>query len=455
MKKRIPLIAVAVALLLGAFLLIMTRLHSPQEVLSPPNPNGENRKLQQAFERAVGSGTEYKLQYPAEGDYRSAYVLYDIDGDEENEALVFYSKTSDEGTVRVNILDLIDDEWVSVLDETGYGSKIDSVTFADLNSDKTAECILSWSLSGTDSSRTMTVHSLKLGDSKPEFKTLSNMPYKAMGVYDMDNDGSQEILVLWNETTRKVQQNYAALMKMSGSGLRQVGDEITLDSTASVYDGVYLQKGQTPMVFVDALKDDNTMFTEVLWWDGVNQVLRAPFTENATHKNVSTLRASAIPVKDIDEDGLIEIPVAYGDAGTSGSSGRASREEVDEEVPIALNSWSVTTAEEPGVLKTKAYGMIDTTNRYVLQVDAAYRDSLRFYRNTKTGVITVYSIGSEETREPLFSLVYSADGKPESWNSEYTFLSEQGSRAVFGTLTSAGTAAGITNETIQNSLVFY
>ena len=51
-------------LLLGAFLLIMTRLHSPQEVLAPPNPNGENRQLQQAFERAVGAGTEYKLQFP-------------------------------------------------------------------------------------------------------------------------------------------------------------------------------------------------------------------------------------------------------------------------------------------------------------------------------------------------------------------------------------------------------
>ena len=455
MNKRIPLIAVAVALLLGAFLLIMTRLHSPQEVLSPPNPNGENRKLQQAFERAVGSGTEYKLQYPAEGDYRSAYVLYDLDGDEENEAIVFYSRTSDEGTVRVHILDYIDDEWKSILDSSGYGSKIDSVTFADLNNDGMSEAILSWSLSGTDSSRTMTVHSILLDGSKPEFKTLSNMPYKAMGVYDMDNDGAKEILVLWNETTRKVPHNYAALMKMNGNGLQQYGDEITLDSTASVYDGVYIQEGQTPMAFVDALKDDNTMFTEVLWWDAAAQTLRAPFTDNDTHTNISTLRASAIPVKDIDEDGLIEIPVAYGDAGTSGSSGRASREEVDEEVPIALNSWSVTTAEEPGVLKTKAYGMIDTTNRYVLQVDAAYRDSLRFYRNTKTGVITVYSIGSEETREPLFSLVYSADGKPESWNSEYTFLSEQGSRAVFGTLTSAGTAAGITNETIQNSLVFY
>lgn len=452
MKKRIPLIAVAVALLLGAFLLIMTRLHSPQEVLSPPNPNGENRKLQQAFERAVGSGTEYKLQYPAEGDYRSAYVLYDLDGDEENEAIVFYSRTSDEGTVRVHILDYIDDEWKSILDSSGYGSKIDSVTFADLNNDGMSEAILSWSLSGTDSSRTMTVHSILLDGSKPEFKTLSNMPYKAMGVYDMDNDGAKEILVLWNETTRKVPHNYAALMKMNGNGLQQYGDEITLDSTASVYDGVYIQEGQTPMAFVDALKDDNTMFTEVLWWDAAAQTLRAPFTDNDTHTNISTLRASAIPVKDIDDDGLIEIPVAY---GSSGTSGRTNGQDADEEERIALNSWCTTTVDEPGVLRNKAYGMMDTTNRYVLQVDAAYRDNVLFYRNKKTGVITVYSATETGKGEPLFSLVYSASGKPKSWNSEYTFLSEQGNRAVFGTLTSAGTATGLTNEIIQNSLVFY
>ncbi|MBQ8084418.1 MAG: hypothetical protein IJ241_09620 [Clostridia bacterium] len=454
MKKRIPLIALSVALLLGAFLLIMTRLHSPQEVLSPPNPNGENRKLQQAFERAVGSGTEYKLQYPAEGEYRSAYVLYDIDGDEESEAVVFYSRTADEGSVRVHILDYVDDEWVSLIDTSGYGSRIDSVTFADLNNDGTSEVIFSWSLSGTDSSRTMTVHSVKL-DSKPELKTLSNMSYKAMGVYDMDNDGAKEILVLWNETTRKVQHNYAALMKMKGNSLQQVGDEISLDSTASVYDGVYIQESQTPMAFVDALKDDNTMFTEVIWWDAAAQTLRAPFTDNDTHTNVSTLRASAIPVKDIDEDGLIEIPVAYSNTGSSGTSGRTAGDDADEEEPIALNSWSVTGTAEPGVLQTKAYCMIDTTNRYVLQVDASFRDSILFYRNKKTGVITAYSVTENGRGEPLFSLVYSASGKPKSWNSEYTFLSEQGERAVFGTLTSAGTSAGITNETIQNSLVFY
>ena len=442
-------------LLLGAFLLIMTRLHSPQEVLGPPNPNGENRQLQQAFERAVGSGTEYKLQFPAEGDYRSAYVLYDIDGDKESEALVFYAKTADDSTVRVHILDYVDEEWVSVLDESGYGSKIDSVTFADLNKDGATEAIFSWSLSGTDSSRTMTVHTIDLSGGKAEFKTLSNMPYKAMGVFDMDNDGSKEILVLWGETSQKVQHNYAALMKITGKSLQQYGDEVILDSAASVYDGVHLQEGQTPIAFVDALKDDNTMFTEVLWWDGAAQTLKAPFTDNATHSNLSTLRASAIPVRDIDNDGQIEIPVAYGYSGSSGTATLPSRQDPDEEERIALNSWNVTGTAEPGVLIPKTYGMMDTTSRYVLVIDADHRDSIRFYRNRKTGVITAYSVTEGVRGEPLFSLVYSDGAKAKAKGSEYTFRATQGDRSVAGTLTSAGIAAGFTNEGIQNSLVFY
>jgi hypothetical protein len=455
LKKRISLIAIAMMLLLGAFLLIMTRLHSPQEVLAPPNPNGENRQLQQAFERAVGAGTEYKLQFPAEGDYRSAYVLYDIDGDKESEALVFYAKTADDSTVRVHVLDLIDDEWVSVLDESGYGSKIDSVTFADLNKDGVSEAIFSWSLSGTDSSRTMTVHTLELTGGKAKFKTLSNMPYKAMGVYDMDNDGIKEILVLWSETAQKVQHNYASLMKMTGRSLQQYGDEVALDSTASFYDGVYLQEGQTPIAFVDALKDDNTMFTEVLWWDAAAQALKAPFTDNDTHSNLSTLRASAIPVKDIDGDGQIEIPVAYGYSGSSGTSTLPSKQDADEEERIALNAWNVTGTAEPGVLIPKTYGMMDTMNRYVLVVNADYRDGIRFYRNQKTGVITAYSVTAGVRGEPLFSLVYSDGRKAKSKDSEYTFRATQGDRSVSGTLTSAGIAAGFTNEGIQSSLVFY
>lgn len=445
----------AVLLLLGAFLLIMTRLHSPEEVLAPPNPNGEHRQLQQAFEAAVGKPMEYKLQYPDEGEYRSAYVLYDLDGDKESEALVFYTRTSDEYNVRVNILDQVDEKWHSVLDESGYGNKIDSVLFSDLNNDGISEVILSWSLGSAESSRTLTVHSAALDQGAPTFTTLANMPYKAMSVADMDNDGQQELLVLWNETTQKVRHNFAALMKMTSKGLHQYGDEVALDSTASVYDGIYLQEGKKPVAFVDALKDDNTMFTEVLWWDDVNQTLKAPFTGNETRTNRATLRSPAIPTVDIDEDGIFEIPVAYGlpENYTGNTSSRKNAAEEEEE-QIYLSAWSVTGTAEPGVLQTKAYSLVDTQNKFVLRIDAGFRDRMVAFRNNKTGVITVYGVADGERGEPLFSLVYSPDGKPKS-SKKYTFLALQGDRAVYGTLTSAGAAEGITDEIIQDCLVFY
>ncbi|MBO7689347.1 MAG: hypothetical protein J6T14_00690, partial [Clostridia bacterium] len=237
----------------------------------------------------------------------------------------------------------------------------------------------------------------------------------------------------------------ASLMKMTSGGLYQVGEPAVLDSTASLYDGVYLQEGKTPVAFVDARKDDATMFTEVLWWDGVNQKLRAPFTENATRTNQATLRSPAVPTTDIDGNGIYEIPVAYGSMPASSD---------EEETPVLLSAWSVTGTAEPGVLAPVAYSLVDTDNRYVLQIDAGYRNSLMAYRNTQTGVITVYGTADGTRGEPLFSLVYSEKGKPKK-SGDYTFLALSGERAVYGTLTSAGRAEGFTDEKIQNRIVFY
>ena len=275
-----------------------------------------------------------------------------------------------------------------------------------------------------------------------------------MTVADMDHDGQDEILVLWNETTQKVLHNYAALMKMTSKGLQQVGEPAALDSTASVYDAIYVQEGKQPVAFVDALKGDNTMFTEVLWWDDVGQALRAPFTENDTRTNRQTLRSPAVPSMDIDGDDIIEIPVGYGLPDNASGSRRDSTKSTGEEERLYLTAWSVTGTAEPGALQTKVYGLVDSQNRYVLRIGAGFRDSIRAYRNEKTGVITIYGETDGERGEPLFSLVYSPDGVPKT-SKDHTFQAHQGERTVYGTLTSAGIAEGFTNEEIQGSLVFY
>lgn len=430
----------------------MMRLHSPGEVLAPPNPNGENRKLQQAFEKAVGSGSDYKLQYPDEGNYRSAYVFYDLNQDGEDEALVFYKKISDESNVRLNILESVDGKWNSVLDESGYGNEIEAVSFADLDNDGLTEVILSWGLSGNSSSKIMTVHMVKLTQTKHEFKTLANMPYMAMQVFDIDNDGKKEILVIWSETKQKVPHNHATLMKLIGKTLRQYGKEALLDSSASLYDDILVQKGTKPIAFVEALKGDNTMFTEVIWWDDVSQALRAPFTENATHTNHSTIRAATISSTDIDDDGLIEIPVAQSTVSSDGISHSILKAGPNEERRMPLIGWFATGTAEPGTLDVKAYSLVDNVNHYRLTIDAGYRDSILYYRNQKTGVITAYSSTSTGRGEPLFSLVYSDQGKPKG---KYSFIAQKGNRTVTGSLTSAGSAEGLTNKSIQNGLVIY
>ncbi|MBO4382518.1 MAG: hypothetical protein J5847_00335, partial [Clostridia bacterium] len=204
---------------------------------------------------------------------------------------------------------------------------------------------------------------------------------------------------------------------------------------------------RTPIAFVDARKGDNTMFTEVIWWDGVNKTLRAPFTANSTRTNLSTLRATDLLTSDIDEDGIYEIPVAYG--------GVAPTSQDDQRTRIPLTVWSVTGTAEPGALKPNAYSLVNTDSHYILYLESGYRDSVVAYRNNKTGVLTVYALTDEGSRgEPLFSLVYQNDGSNKPAD-KYTFLASKNDRMVYGTLTSAGKEAGFTNEGIEDQIVFY
>ena len=57
----------------------------------------------------------YSLKYPKSGDHRSAFVFHDIDGDGEEEAIVFYEPSID-NTARIVLLDRQDGVWRSLCD---------------------------------------------------------------------------------------------------------------------------------------------------------------------------------------------------------------------------------------------------------------------------------------------------------------------------------------------------
>ena len=59
-------------------------------LIRPPKLTGENALIEQAFEAAVGK--DVMLVSPVSGEYRSAFIQYDLDRDGAEETLVFYTR---------------------------------------------------------------------------------------------------------------------------------------------------------------------------------------------------------------------------------------------------------------------------------------------------------------------------------------------------------------------------
>lgn len=147
MKKIIATIGIAFVLLLSG---CSTSL-SVDGVLAPPKLSNQQNRIYSALEAQVGKNIT--LKYPKSGDYRSAFVLADIDSDNEDEALVFYEPntvTPNSSNLRVNVLDRNSEgEWFSTCDIVGEGVEVDKISFADLGYQGKRSIIIGYSSTGT------------------------------------------------------------------------------------------------------------------------------------------------------------------------------------------------------------------------------------------------------------------------------------------------------------------
>ena len=96
-------------------------------LMTAPKLTDEQQLIHTALSNAVGRNIT--LKYPKSGNYRSAFVIANVDGEPTEEALVFYEYTGAEGEgIRVNLLDKKDDgSWNSEKEGAGVGTDVDKV----------------------------------------------------------------------------------------------------------------------------------------------------------------------------------------------------------------------------------------------------------------------------------------------------------------------------------------
>lgn len=287
---------------------------SDNDLLQPPKATGVKAEIQNVLETTTNG--DYKLKYPQSGEYRSAIIMYDIGGSEGEEAIAFYKTGKDNASVNIIFMRDIGGKWEAIKSFTNTNSEVDRVCFGDVDNDGYDEVIVGWSSYLTESNQ-ITLYNYN-NDVIDQVEVNGDTTYTDMILMDITNDKVDDLVVLTSFVDEKLSKTNTSARLYSSciNGKFSKVSEIPITSKIISYSQV-LQGNISKNVkglFIDGYTtNQNEQLTEILYYSDETKSLTAPLyisDEDEKRENI-TLRNTATLSKDIDNDGIIEIPSPY------------------------------------------------------------------------------------------------------------------------------------------------
>lgn len=454
-KYAIAVILVSLIALLG-FAFISTNFRPIDSLIRPPQAEGENYSIQLAFKEAVGD--DCLLKQPVSGNYRSAYTFIDLTGDKENEVIVFYSKSNDLGIVRMNVLDKTDGEWKSIADFQSVHNDIQEIDFADLNGDGTKEIIVGWTVFGESYSKLITVYHIGGEEGNIVIEPVYGDYYSMFIISDIDCDGYDDILSLKYATAGNTAEYTATLLSYDKNGISERGSFVLDNSISSVaavnFD--FLESENIKRIFVDGYKIDGGMTTECfLWKETENNFDR--YTVAGTTVGALSSRTSSVLCRDINSDGIIEVPTEEFLPNISDTDNAAVSTVRNNYLGQSLINWvdvSEDTAEavESHIIMSQ-YG-------YNFKFSEKWLGNVSVINDPQKGVLTFWSVdmqnGIPVRDRKLFSIMTLTDIDLETIGEisfSYSQITQLKGKFYYSRIFDAGVEYGITKKEIKERII--
>lgn len=403
-------------------------ISSVDVLMRPPKLSGENSLLQQTFESTVGNSDSIVMKTPVSGDNRSSYLLYDLDNDSVKEALVLYSDPIIDDLTYVTVFKYINDKWSFVSTINGKSSEIYSVDFADINGDGRFEILISWSQvisgdafapasMGSSGEKLLTIYSYN-GSSTT---LLKNEAYSKLLVEDLNNDSADELFILNISLSNqeKVTTGRIVAFDKEYSIEQEINFQLTgmLDIYNIVSDS-YLNNDETnTRVYIDGSISESGIITEVIDIKHSDLSVSLPFYESNISAQPLTLRDVRVYSQDIDNDGVVEVPVIEKLPG-----GIKLSVNDDEKTTLNLTVWSEINNNET-IVDSKC--LLNGTYGYMFVYPEEWFGTITAVYNEKNATITFYSLDSNETLiSALFSIKSSFELAWDENNNGYTKFDE-------------------------------
>lgn len=292
MRNRFSMCLLACAL---ALLLSGCMIKTVDELYMLPRHSDEYNNLQAAIDQVMAQGAGYSA--PISGINQQSVQLADLDGDGEDEAVVFL-KDSSEKPLRACIFDQSDGNFHNIATIEGTGTAFACCEYVQLDDTPGLELILCFQLSDAVS-QSMGAYSLRDG----HVVELMSATYSEYTTTDLDGDGRKDIFLLRFDTEERtgiaeLYRYHAGLLEREPEARLSVGAQ----SVKRIISGNLMQ--DVPAVFVASSYEDEAIVTDVF-------AFRGGSFQNVTSSDglsTQTVRSYFVYASDIDYDGLIEMP---------------------------------------------------------------------------------------------------------------------------------------------------
>lgn len=444
MKRTVALITAVVVMLVSLSSCSGFKLfRAADSLLAPPLFYDEYEGLVELFRSQTG--TNVSLCAPYDGEYRSAIIVEDFDGDDEDEAMILYRDASGDPVAKARCYESSDGEWTQAGDFNGHGNQVQSVTVRDMNGDGISEIIVSWSVSGVSVGKSLSVYHTP--GNNVRFKEISNEACSVSLIEDIDGDSLDDIFLITPNSNSAIPQKSARLISFSGSSAVLKG-EARVDANISNYVAVKTEKSENGSfrIFVDALKGERQMITELILWDKAKGKLTAPLFDESTMSTMLTHRNDPILSADINGDGILDVPSQV-EIFSSG----------DNEMTIDPNHLYITSwlnFFDDGN-ETVINAVVNYDNGYMLALDSRERFGLSIedVANENRWIIKEKNPETAEETE-LYSITrVSAEQAEGNYPEGYHVVIEKEEYMVVVHITPYGLEQGITADTLDEKII--
>ena len=294
MKKRISLILWALCLALAFSGCSMRTI---DDMYRLPKRSETDSHLQSAIDAAM---VDLSYSAPISGENQQTVQLADLDGDGENEYIVFARSDSDK-TMRLLIFKKTGDKFSLTYDIPSHGSAFERVEYVDIDGKPGLEILVGSQVSD-QIMRSLSVYSFAGGS----HEQLLAVNYFKFLTCDLNQDGKTEIMLIRPGHT-DADRGVAVLYSYEGGELARTR-EAELSASADSVRRIMVSKLHSgePAVYVASAVFESAVMTDIFALKNGRFTNISLSSESGT--SVQTMRNYYVYADDMDGDGGLELP---------------------------------------------------------------------------------------------------------------------------------------------------